>query len=500
MLATPQTLQAALRGGDDSAPALVVPDGPRWTYAALRETVLDGASRLRQFGLGPKDRIASSYPNGAEAVIVFLAAALTGTAAPLNPAYTEDEVRFYLEDTGAAAVIVPPGGGEAARRARSEDTLLLEGRLDQSGRFRIEGSGRGGSGGGEPGPDDVCLIMHTSGTTSRPKRVPLRHRNLLASVRNVVSAYSLQPDDVSLCVMPLFHVHGLVASLLSTLASGGTVLAPPGFNALPFWRFVEAEHVTWFSAVPTMHQLLLRRADPARVTSAARTLRFVRSCSSALSPAVEQELTTLYQAPVLQAYGMTEASHQMTSNPLPPAPRVPGTVGRGTGVQVAVVDESWKALAPGQQGEVVVRGPNVIDGYESNPAANAASFRNGWFRTGDAGVLDDQGYLTLVGRLKEMILRGGENIAPAEIDDVLLRHPAVAEAVAFGEPDELLGEVPVAAVVLSGDAKERDLVRHCREHLAGSKVPVRLYLTEQIPRTATGKVQRRLVAAAFADQ
>lgn len=491
-----RTLESVLEAGEDAATALVVPGGRRWSYGELRETVYRGAEQLRALGLGRGDRIATSYPNGAEAVLLFLAAALTGTAAPLNPAYTEDEVRFYLLDTDAAALVVPPGGAEAARRARPEGTLLLEAALDERGGLRIEGTGREPATTPPPGADDVCLILHTSGTTSRPKRVPLRQRNLAASVANVVEGYRLGPDDVSLCVMPLFHVHGIVASLLSTLGSGGTVVAAPGFNALRFWQQVEQERVTWFTAVPTMHQLLLRRAEgrPAQ----ARTLRFARSCSSALAPAVEARLAELYGVPVVQAYGMTEAAHQMTSNPLPPGERRPGTVGTGTGVEVAIVDAAWSHLAPGEQGEIVVRGPNVVDGYESNPEANATSFRDGWFRTGDQGLLDADGYLTIVGRLKEMILRGGENIAPAEIDEVLLQHPAVAEAVAFGEPDQMLGEVPVAAIVVTGEVSDRELTRHCREHLAPAKVPVRFYRTDSIPRTATGKIQRRTVAAAYA--
>lgn len=497
---TERTLSSLLEVGDGAATALIVPGGRRWTYAELRETVFEGARRLRELGLGRGDRIATSYPNGAEAVLLFLTAALTGTAAPLNPAYTTDEVRFYLEDTGAAALVVPPGGAEAARRARQAPTRLLEASVDERGRLRIEGDPGVPRDEPPPGADDVCLILHTSGTTSRPKRVPLRQRNLAASVANVVAGYRLGPEDVSLCVMPLFHVHGIVASLLSTLASGGTVVAPPGFNALRFWLLVEEERVTWFSAVPTMHQMLLRRAEAqgqARPAAAARTLRFARSCSSALAPSVEAQLCDLYGVPVVQAYGMTEAAHQMTSNPLPPGTRRPGTVGIGTGVEVAVVDADWERLPAGEHGEIVVRGPNVIDGYESNPGANATSFRDGWFRTGDAGVLDEAGYVTIVGRLKEMILRGGENIAPTEIDEILLRHPAVAEAVAFGEPDQMLGEVPVAAIVLTDEVADRELVRHCRDHLAPAKVPVRFYRTEQIPRTATGKIQRRAVAAAF---
>jgi acyl-CoA synthetase (AMP-forming)/AMP-acid ligase II len=295
--------------------------------------------------------------------------------------------------------------------------------------------------------------------------------------------------------MPLFHVHGLLASTLSTLRSGGTVVVPPRFNPLGFWPLLASQHVTWYSAVPTIHQLVLARAG--RRDGARADLRFVRSCSSALAPATMQQLEDLLGVPVLEAYGMTEASHQIASNPLPPAPRLPGSVGSGTGVRVGIMDDAGRLLPPGERGEVVIQGPNVTDGYENNPEANAATFTAGWFRTGDLGALDAAGYLTLLGRLKELINRGGEKIAPREIDELLMQHPAVGEAVAFGLPHPVWGEEVAAAVVLSGEASERELLGHCRAHLADFKVPTKLFIVEQIPRTATGKVQRRHVAAAM---
>ncbi len=329
--------------------------------------------------------------------------------------------------------------------------------------------------------------------------MPLSHANLLASAGNVAATYALAPDDVSLCVMPLFHVHGLVASTLATLRSGGTIIVPPRFSAGAFWPTVKAHRATWYTAVPTIHQVLLTRAEedqaPAPGTSG---LRFIRSCSSSLAPAIMAGLETRFGCPVLEAYGMTEASHQMTSNPLPPGERRAGSVGRGTGVHVAIMDDVGNLLLAGTQGEVVIQGPNVTRGYHNNPEANAAAFTNGWFRTGDQGVLDAAGYLTLVGRLKELINRGGEKISPREIDEVLLTHPAVAEAVCFGVPDMKYGEEVAAAVVLRSDASEAELLAHCRERLAAFKTPKKIYLVTQIPRTATGKIQRRNVAAAFA--
>jgi acyl-CoA synthetase (AMP-forming)/AMP-acid ligase II len=315
----------------------------------------------------------------------------------------------------------------------------------------------------------------------------------------VVATYALTSADVSLCVMPLFHVHGLVASTLATLRSGGTVVVPPRFSASTFWPAVKVHRATWYTAVPTIHQVLLTRADedqaPASGTSG---LRFIRSCSSALAPATMTGLEARFGCPVLEAYGMTEAAHQMASNPLPPAPRQPGSVGRGTGVQIAIMDDGGALLPAGAQGEVVIQGPNVTRGYHNNPEGNAAAFTHGWFRTGDQGVLDAAGYLTLVGRLKELINRGGEKISPREIDEVLLTHLAVAEAVCFGVPDAKYGEEVAAAVVLRGEASAAALAAHCRERLAAFKVPKTIYLVTQIPRTATGKIQRRVVAAAFA--
>ena len=320
----------------------------------------------------------------------------------------------------------------------------------------------------------------------------------MASVRNIVETYSLTPDDVSLCVMPLFHVHGIVASTLATLASGGTIVVPGRFNALGFWRVAREYGATWYTAVPSMHQALLSRARSSEDREQYAGMRFIRSCSAALPSAIMLEMEERFGVPVLEAYGMTEASHQMSSNPLPPGKRLPGSVGHGTGVSIAIMDEAGALLSTGSRGEVVIQGANVIKGYEDNPDANATSFTNGWFRTGDEGMLDSEGYLTLLGRLKEIINRSGEKISPQEIDEVLLSHPAVAEAVSFGIPHQLHGEEPSAAVVLGGAATEAELVQYCRERLAGFKCPRVIHIVDQIPRTATGKVQRRIVAEVIA--
>lgn len=498
----PQTLSHLLATGEVSHPALIVPEGgPVVSYGSLRNQVESLVDTLHTLGLGRGDRVAMVLPNGIEVITAFFGiTAAAATAAPLNPAYTTDEFRFYLEDIEAKALIVPPDGGEQARAAAPAGTVLIETSLTPEGQVRYEtvGSSSLPRKQTDPTPDDVALFLHTSGTTSRPKGVPLSQANLLASAANVVATYALTPADVALCVMPLFHVHGLVASTLATLGSGGTIVVPPRFSASAFWPTVTTHSATWYTAVPTIHQVLLARAEEDRAPApGASSLRFIRSCSSALAPATMTRMEERFGCPVLEAYGMTEAAHQMTSNPLPPGQRRPGSVGRGTGVQIAIMDERGTLLPTGSQGEVVIRGPNVTRGYHNNPEANATAFTNGWFRTGDQGVLDAEGYLTLVGRLKELINRGGEKIAPREIDEVLLTHPAIAEAVCFGVPDAKYGEEVAAAVVLRAEASEADLIAYCRERLVSFKIPKKIYVVTQIPRTVTGKIQRRTVAAAL---
>src|SRR5262249_25749342 len=257
------------------------------------------------------------------------------------------------------------GGAEAARRAAPPGTVLIDAALEGNALVLESDTPVSGRAAAAPDPEDVALVLHTSGTTSRPKRVPLRHRNLAASVENIVATYALTPEDVSLCVMPLFHVHGLLASTLATFRSGGTVVVPPKFNPLGFWPVVRAHRATWYSAVPTIQQLILARTKEGTRPEGSESLRFIRSCSSALPPSVMLQLEERLGVPVLEAYGMTEASHQMASNPLPPAPRLPGSVGVGTGVRVGIMDDAGTLLPARATGEVVIQGPNVTAGYEN---------------------------------------------------------------------------------------------------------------------------------------
>src|SRR5258708_480273 len=477
-------------------PALVVPeDGQVLTYGQVADRVASLAGSLAAAGVGRGDQVAVTLPNGPDGVEVLLAMpALGAAAAPLNPAYTHSEYVFYLTDIAPRVFVMPASRPAAASSAAGECSMtVLTARADGDGppMLLVDGKELSPVTGFESGePDDVGVVLHTSGTTSRPKQVPLRQRNLMASTRTVAAHYGLAPADVSFCVMPLFHVHGLVASTFAALAGGGSVIVPRRFTPQRFWQQAREHGATWLSAGPTLHQMILERADDG---GAPATLRFARSCSSALSPALMERAELGYGVPMLEAYGMTEASHQMASNPLPPGQRIAGSVGVATGTEIGIADQDGTMLPEGSPGEVVIRGPGVMSGYVNTPAATAEAFFGAWFRTGDRGVLS-HGYLYLEGRLKEMILRGGENISPAEVEQALLSHPAVRDAVCFGVADDKYGELVSAAGTLSAQADAPELIGHCRERLAAFKVPAAIHVLNEIPRTAPGKIQRPRVA------
>jgi oxalate---CoA ligase len=474
-------------------PALIVgEDGLVLTYSQLAARVETLAGRLAAAGVRRGDRVALSLPNGPEFVQLLLAiTALGAAAAPLNPAYTEPEFAFFLTDIAPRLLLLPAsqtaGAATAAAEGCSVDLLMMQASDNGPPELFFPHREITSVASLEHGqPDDVAVVLHTSGTTSRPKQVPLRQRNIMASARTIAEHYRLGPADVSFCVMPLFHVHGLVASTLATLGSGGCVIVPRRFTPQRFWRQAREYQATWLSAGPTLHQMILDAGE-----GAPESLRFARSCSSALSPALLDRAEQAYGTEMLEAYGMTEASHQMSSNPL--GARIPGSVGVPTGTEIGITDRAGTLLPGGETGEVVIRGPGVMSGYVGNPAATAEAFYGDWFRTGDLGVLKD-GYLYLEGRIKEMILRGGENISPVEIEQVLLGHPAVRDAVCFGVSDDKYGELVGAAVTLKSEAEVAELIDHCRQRLAPFKVPSSIRILDQIPRTPTGKVQRRRVA------
>lgn len=487
-----ETIRALLDAGDADAPAILTADGAVLTHGELRNRVDRLADDLRALGVGPGDRIAIVLPNGPAMAIAFLAATVAGCAAPLNPKYREDEFRFYMDDLGARVLVTAVDDGEAAIAAAGAAMVHIVASGDPLDPvFETDGSA-GHRAEVVPTADDVALVLHTSGTTSRPKIVPIRQRNLFRSAANIAESLRLESRDRSLNVMPLFHIHGLLAGLLAPLSAGGSVVCTPGFDAFRHLTLVEELEPTYYTAVPTMHQMVLARAGRHRERARATALRFVRSSSASLPTPVLEELRELFGVPVIEAYGMTEATHQMCANPLPPRATKPGSVGVATGIELVILDEGGEILPAGRRGEVAIRGATVVDGYESNPEANAAAFTAGWFRTGDEGYLDGDSYLFLTGRLKEQINRGGEKVSPLEIDEVLLAHPDVAQAVAFAVPHDKLGEDVAAAVVLvdGAEADEASLRDHVAGSLAAFKVPRRILFLDELPKGPTGKLQR----------
>jgi acyl-CoA synthetase (AMP-forming)/AMP-acid ligase II len=495
------TIWELLASGKETAPAIAAPGRPALTYAGLRRQIQATVARLNQLGLGRNDPLAIVLPNGPEMASAFVSIGAGATTAPLNPAYQASEFEFYLNDLGAKALLVEQGSrSPAIQVAQASGIPLLELRTDPgepAGKFDIhplqEATLKPGNlQGGLAQAEDVALVLHTSGTTSRPKMVPLSQANLCASAANIRRTLELISEDRCLNIMPLFHIHGLMAAVLASLCAGASVFCSPGFNALQFFSWLSESQATWYTAVPTMHQAILERAARNQQAIQEARLRFIRSSSSSLPPTVFHELEKTFGVPVIEAYGMTEASHQMTSNPLPPGKRKPGTVGIPFGLEVAIMNDTGDLLSAGSTGEIVIQGKNVTAGYAHNPQANAASFTNGWFRTGDQGVVDADGYLSIKGRLKEIINRGGEKVSPREVDEVLLEHPGVQQVVTFGMPHPKLGEEVAAAVVLRPGAQvgEQELRDFARERLAAFKVPRKIVILDEIPKGATGKLQR----------
>ena len=487
------------------AVAFTAPSCLPLTYGALSTLTQNTMRTLNVLGIGRGDRVAIVLPNCPEMACVFVAVASCCTAAPLNTGYRTEEFEFYLGDLKARALIVAHGSdGPALAAAAKLGIMVLTLQplpLGGTGSFVLSSAAVGSpvatARAGLAQADDVALILHTSGTTSRPKVVPLSQRNACSSARHISTTLRLSPADRGLHIMPMFHIHGLIAGLLAPLAAGSQIVCTPGFNALRFFGWIQECKPTWYTAVPTMHQTILARAAGNKEVIAANPLRFIRSSSSSMPPQVIAELERVFGAPLIESYGMTEAAHQMTSNPLPPARRIPGSVGIAAGPEVAVMDDAGVLLPSGVIGEVVIRGDNVTPGYENNALANAQAFVNGWFRTGDQGVLDADGYLTLTGRLKEIINRGGEKISPREVDEVLMDHPAVAQVVTFAMRHDKLGEEVAAAVVLREGQQltERELRDFAATRLADFKVPKKVLFLSEIPKGATGKLQRIGLAA-----
>ncbi|KAF8369764.1 hypothetical protein HHK36_028924 [Tetracentron sinense] len=508
------TLTALLKhvaGEFSSRRALSVSGKFDLTHSQLQSLIEQAASHLIASGVNPGDVVALTFPNNVEFVIMFLAVIRTrATAAPLNSAYTTDEFEFYLSDSESKLLLTSQEGNQSAQAAAAKLKIphTIATLSDGNGEITLSSSLTDS----KPEslvktvnePSDIALFLHTSGTTSRPKGVPLTQLNLAASVQNIKSVYKLTESDSTVLVLPLFHVHGLLAGLLSSLAAGAAVTLPAAgrFSASSFWSDMLTYNATWYTAVPTIHQIILDR-HLSKPEPAYPKLRFIRSCSASLAPAILARLEEAFGAPVLEAYAMTEAAHLMASNPLQvDGPHKSGSVGKPVGQEMTILDENGVPQPAQVSGEVCIRGLNVTRGYKNNPEANKAAFRFGWFHTGDLGFLDSDGYLHLVGRIKELINRGGEKISPIEVDAVLISHPDVAQAVAFGVPDDKYGEEINCAIIPREGAEidEMEVLRFCKKNLASFKVPKKVFITDTLPKTATGKIQRRIVAEHFLAQ
>lgn len=491
------TLKALLASHPEATPAIGAPGRGWLDYGKLRGLSKQIRQQLRALGVGARDRVAIVLPNGPEMATAFVTIAQAATTAPLNPAYREEEYAFYLDDLSAKAIVLADGDdGPAFAAAQRLGIAVLRCVVEDgaaAGAFSLRGPDAAPAAEDDPGEDDVALILHTSGTTSRPKIVPLLQSNVTASARHIAESLALTPDDRCMNVMPLFHIHGLLAAVLGTLQSGGSVFCTAGFNAMNFFAMMAEARPTWYTAVPTMHQAILTRAGRNADVIRDTPLRFLRSSSASLPTQVMEQLQQTFGAPVIEAYGMTEAAHQMCCNPLDR--QKPGSVGVKAGPLVRIAAETENRLVDGT-GEVVISGPNVTPGYENNPGANAQNFFEAdgrrWFRTGDQGMLDADGFLHLTGRLKEIINRGGEKVSPLEVDGVLMDHPAIQQVVSFALPHPKLGEDVAAAVVLRDgmQATEREIRDFARARLADFKAPRMVVILDEIPKGATGKMQR----------
>jgi acyl-CoA synthetase (AMP-forming)/AMP-acid ligase II len=504
------TLSSLISHHPKDAPAIGAPGRPWLSYGGLGDLARKVATALHDCNIGRGDRVAIVLPNGPEMATAFVTVMQSAVTAPLNPSYRQDEYEFYLKDLGAKAIILPHDySGPALDAAKAVNLRILRAHSAadaKAGFFDLTPDSVGVTAVETDGwqcdksptkEDDVGLILHTSGTTSRPKIVPLLQSNLAASASNIMNTLVLTPADRCLNIMPLFHIHGLLAAVSASLAAGASVCCTGGFDALRFFSLIKDVKPSWYTAVPTMHQAILSRADRNKDIIADLNLRFLRSSSASLPSQVMHELVDVFNAPVIESYGMTEAAHQMASNPLPPRAQKPGAVGVEAGPFVRIANEAENELLGANAiGEVVISGDNVTPGYENNPAANEASFfiadGSRWFRTGDQGTFDSDGYLSLTGRLKEIINRGGEKVSPLEVDEVLMDHPAIAQVVTFAMPHAKLGEEVACALVLKSEEETtaQDIRAFAATRMADFKVPRKVVILDEIPKGATGKMQR----------
>jgi amino acid adenylation domain-containing protein len=481
--------------------ALMSPGRAPVTYAALWIRVNRSVRELRGLGVGPTDRVAVVLPAAAETAVAILAVASAAVCVPLNPSFTADEWHRYLADLQVTALLTRADMDSASRGVAYSLGIPIIDLSPHPGKapctFKLLGSGSRCAVHGEltPSSENDAFILMTSGTTSRPKMVPLTHASVCRSAYNAGAVLQLGPQDRLLNVLPLFHAHGLISGLLTSLAAGSTVVCTSGFDPASFFGWLNEFRPTWYTAVPTIHRALLSEAARRKLSVHRSSLRVIRSASASLPTNLLRNLESLFGVPVIETYGMTETASQIAANPL--GRRKPGSVGQSAGAEIAIMNPAGRRLAAGERGEIALRGPTITRGYDNNTAATEAVFWDGWFRTGDLGYLDREGYLFIVGRLKDVIKRGGQQVAPAEVEETLLSHPDVVEAAAFAIPHARLGEDVAAAVVLRPEAhvSARTLRSFARERLATFKVPGLIRIVSEIPKGPSGKMRRGELAA-----
>ena len=477
-----------------NGPCLFNEDELEIKYEALAKNIEMIGTQLSSIDMKNNKICALVLPNGIDMAMSFLALANFVTVSPLNPNYTEEEFLFFLQDLDCEFIIADKNAPNALVESSKKlgiKLFYLNSNTFKNGLSIKSLQATSICSLDQNKGDDTCLILHTSGTTSRPKQVQLSCINIISSALNIANVLKLKKVDRGLNIMPLFHIHGLIASLLSSIVTGSSLVCTNGFNALTFYGNINTFNPTWITAVPTMYQAILSRASRNKEIINAANLRLLRSSSAAMPVATIEALENVFQCPVIEAYGMTEASHQMASNFLD-SMRKPGSVGKSAGPDIALFKDNKLITLENTVGEIVIKGSNVTRGYKNNKEANKENFFDGWFKTGDLGKFDEDGFLFISGRIKEIINKGGEKISPQEVDEALMKHEAVFQAVCFSVKHEKLGEDIAAAVVLKEGktVDQKELRTHLSNSITAFKIPRQILILSEIPKGNTGKIQR----------
>jgi long-chain acyl-CoA synthetase len=488
--------QAALR--PQSVYALDAEGASRITFSELARSCRDVATLLRSHGLRPGDTVSLVMPNGLMTLRLLLGAMHGGWCVnPVNLLSQPEQMRYVLGHSDSKLVFASGAWEAAVRLALAgvdrEVQLVIVEPDAQALPPALEGAQT--SDAEPPSPDQTALLMYTSGTTGTPKGVMLTQFNLAANAHAIGEEHQLTPQDRVLAVLPLYHINAFAVTMLAPLAFGGSLAMPPKFSAARFWAQAAQNECTWLNVVPTMISYLLEGAAPPREQTA--RLKFCRSASAALPPDHLSAFEAKFGVGIIETMGLTETVAPAFSNPLEPTQRKLGSVGKASGCEARIIDSNLLPVADGQTGEVAIRGPNVMPGYYKNEAATRAAFTlEGWLRTGDLGHRDADGFFFITGRIKELIIKGGENIAPREIDETLLRHPAVLDAAAVGIPDRHYGQEIMACVILrpGHTADETTLREFCVTQLGRYKTPKVFRFVDEFPRGPSGKVQRLKLA------